>query len=49
MYWIIKTKRLTKNISTALTERYTTPINSELLAKMIESYVYLDSVEFDVF
>lgn len=45
----IKTKRLTNNISTALMERYTTPINSELLAKMIESYVYFDSVEFDVF
>lgn len=45
----IKTTRLTNNISTALMERYTTPINSELLAKMIESYVYFDSVEFDVF
>ncbi|MBS4770815.1 hypothetical protein KG090_06635 [Carnobacteriaceae bacterium zg-ZUI240] len=45
----IKTKRLTNNISTALIERYTTPINSKLLAKMIESYVYFDSLEFDVF
>ncbi|MGT2783791.1 hypothetical protein [Streptococcus merionis] len=45
----IKQTHLTNNISTALMERYTTPINSELLAKMIESYVYFDSLEFDVF
>ncbi|WP_269759966.1 hypothetical protein [Streptococcus dysgalactiae] len=45
----IKSRHLTNNISTALMERYTTPINSELLAKMVESYVYFDSLEFDVF
>lgn len=45
----IKSLRLTNNISTALMERYTTPINRELLAKMIESYVYFDSINFEVF
>ena len=45
----IKSLRLTNNISTALMERYTTPINRELLAKMIESYVYFDSTNFEVF
>lgn len=30
-------------------ERYTTPLNRELLAKMIESYVYFDSTDFEVF
>lgn len=45
----IKHMHMTNNISTALIERYTTPVNSELLAKMIESYVYFDSVEFDMF
>ena len=45
----IKSLHLTNNISTALMERYTTPINRELLAKMIESYVYFDSINFEVF
>ena len=45
----IKSLRLTNNISTALMERYTTPINRELLARMIESYVYFDSINFEVF
>lgn len=45
----IKLLRLTNDISTALMERYTTLINSELLAKMIESYVYFDSTNFEVF
>ena len=45
----IKSLRLTNNISTALMERYTTPINRELLAKMIESYVYFDSINFELF
>ena len=45
----IKSLRLTNNISTALMERYTTPINRELLARMIESYVYFDSLNFEVF
>ena len=45
----IKSLRLTNNISNALMERYTTPINRELLAKMIESYVYFDSTNFEVF
>ena len=45
----IKLLRLTNDISTALMERYTTPINRELLAKMIESYVYFDSINFEVF
>ena len=45
----IKSLRLTNDISTALMERYTTPINRELLAKMIESYVYFDSTNFEVF
>lgn len=45
----IKSLRLTNDISTALMERYTTLINSELLAKMIESYVYFDSTNFEVF
>lgn len=45
----IKHMHMTNSISTALIERYTTPVNSELLAKMIESYVYFDSVEFDMF
>ena len=45
----IKSLHLTNNISTALMERYTTPINRELLARMIESYVYFDSINFEVF
>lgn len=45
----IKSLRPTNNISTALMERYTTPINRELLAKMIESYVYFDSINFELF
>ena len=45
----IKSLGLTNNISTALMERYTTPINRELLARMIESYVYFDSINFEVF
>ncbi|WP_424618339.1 hypothetical protein [Abiotrophia defectiva] len=45
----IKSLRLTNNISTALMERYTTPINRELLARMIESYVYFDSINFESF
>ena len=45
----IKSLHLTNNISTALMERYTTPINRELLARMIESYVYFDSTDFEVF
>ena len=45
----IKSLRLTNNIPTALMERYTTPINRELLAKMIESYVYFDSINFELF
>ena len=45
----IKSLHLTNNISTALMERYTIPINRELLAKMIESYVYFDSINFEVF
>ena len=45
----IKLLRLTNNISTALMERYTTPINSKLLARMIKSYVYFDSINFEVF
>lgn len=45
----IKTTRLANNISTALMERYTTPIDSKLLAKMIESYVYFDSIDFEEF
>lgn len=34
----IKSLHLTNNISTALMEKYTTPINRKLLARMIESY-----------
>ena len=45
----IKSLHLTNNISTALMERYTTPINRELLARMIESYVYFDILNFEVF
>ena len=45
----IKSLHLTNNISTALMERYTIPINRELLAKMIESYVYFDSINFELF
>ena len=45
----IKSLRLTNNISTALMERYTSSINRELLARMIESYVYFDSINFEVF
>lgn len=45
----IKSLHLTNNISTALMERYTTPINRQLLARMIESYVYFDSLNFEVF
>ena len=45
----IKSLHLTNNISTALMERYTTPINRKLLARMIESYVYFDSINFEAF
>lgn len=45
----IKSLGLINNISTALMERYTTPINRELLARMIESYVYFDSINFEAF
>lgn len=45
----IKSLSLTNNISTALMERYTSSINRELLARMIESYVYFDSINFEVF
>ena len=45
----IKSLSLTNNISTALMERYTSLINRELLARMIESYVYFDSINFEVF
>lgn len=45
----IKISKLNNNISTALMERYTTELNNELIAQMIESYVYYDSLDFDVF
>ena len=45
----IKSLPLRNNISTALMERYTTQINRELLARMIESYVYFDSINFEAF
>lgn len=45
----IKSLSLTNDISTALMERYTSSINRELLARMIESYVYFDSINFEVF
>lgn len=45
----IKSLCLTNDISSALMERYTTPINKELLAKMVESYVYFDSLDFKEF
>ena len=45
----IKSLSLTNNISTALMERYTSSINRELLARMIESYVYFDSINFEAF
>ncbi|EFR43784.1 hypothetical protein [Streptococcus pseudoporcinus] len=45
----IKSLHLTNDISTALMERYTTPINRNLLARMIESYVYFDSINFEIF
>ncbi|WP_314004412.1 hypothetical protein [Gemella morbillorum] len=45
----IKSLSLINNISTALMERYTSSINRELLARMIESYVYFDSINFEAF
>jgi hypothetical protein len=45
----LKSLKLTNNISTALIERYTTPLKEEILAKMIESYVYYDSIDFETF
>lgn len=45
----IKNQKFDNNIATALMERYSNPINLDILLEMIESYVYFDSLEFKDF